>query len=325
MSKSRWSPFPQIASSEITPESVWLNRRNLMKAAAAGAGLVAAGEAMADSSVPQALDFVSAPDGSAYKAKEDLTPYEAATTYNNFYEFGTDKSDPARFAAAMTTDPWEIKVGGLVKKPGKLHLEDILSGFDLEERIYRFRCVEAWSMVVPWIGFPLSELLDRFEPDTGGKFVEFKTLYRRSEMRGTRSFTSIIDWPYREGLRMDEAMNPLTLMTVGLYGKTLPNQSGAPLRLIVPWKYGFKNIKSIVEINVTDRQPKTSWQELAPQEYGFYANVNPEVSHPRWSQAYERRLPSSLFNPNRVKTQMFNGYGELVAGMYKGMDLARYY
>ncbi len=325
MSKSRWSPFPQIASSEITPESVWLNRRNLMKAAAAGAGLVAAGEAMADSSVPQALDFVSAPDGGAYKAKEDLTPYEAATTYNNFYEFGTDKSDPARYASAMTTDPWEIKVGGLVKKPGKLHLEDILGGFDLEERIYRFRCVEAWSMVVPWIGFPLSTLLERFEPDTGGKFVEFKTLYRRSEMRGTRSFTSIIDWPYREGLRMDEAMNPLTLMTVGLYGKTLPNQSGAPLRLIVPWKYGFKNIKSIVEINVTDRQPRTSWQQLAPQEYGFYANVNPEVSHPRWSQAYERRLPSSLFNPNRVKTQMFNGYGEQVAGMYEGMDLARYY
>ena len=325
MSKSRWSPFPQIASSEITPESVWLNRRNLMKATAAGAGLAAAGETMADSSAPQALVFTSAPDGSAYKAKEDLTPYEAATTYNNFYEFGIDKSDPARYASAMTTDPWEIKVGGLVKKPGKLHLEDILGGFDLEERIYRFRCVEAWSMVVPWIGFPLSELLDRFEPDIDGKFVEFKTLYRRSEMRGTRSFTSIIDWPYREGLRMDEAMNPLTLMTVGLYGKTLPNQSGAPLRLIVPWKYGFKNIKSIVEINVTDRQPRTSWQELAPHEYGFYANVNPEVSHPRWSQAYERRLPSSLFNPNRVKTQIFNGYGEQVAGMYKGMDLARYY
>ena len=325
MSKSRWSPFPQIASSEITPESVWLNRRNLMKAAAAGAGLVAAGETMADSSAPLALDFASAPDDSAFKAKEDLTPYEAATTYNNFYEFGTNKSDPARYAAAMTTDPWEIKVGGLVKKPGKLHLEDILGGFDLEERIYRFRCVEAWSMVVPWIGFPLSTLLERFEPETGGKFVEFKTLYRRSEMRGTRSFTSIIDWPYREGLRMDEAMNPLTLMTVGLYGKTLPNQSGAPLRLIVPWKYGFKNIKSIVEINVTDRQPRTSWQQLAPQEYGFYANVNPEVSHPRWSQAYERRLPSSLFNPNRVKTKMFNGYGEQVAGMYKGMDLARFY
>jgi sulfoxide reductase catalytic subunit YedY len=320
-----WQSYPRIESSEITPESVWLDRRNLMKAAAAGAGLAAARETMADSAAPQVLDFASAPDGSAYKAKEDLTPYEAATTYNNFYEFGTDKSDPARYAAAMTTDPWEIKVGGLVKKPGKLYLEDILGGFDLEERIYRFRCVEAWSMVVPWIGFPLSKLLERFEPETDGKFVEFKTLYRRSEMRGTRSFTSIIDWPYREGLRMDEAMNPLTLMTVGLYGKTLPNQSGAPLRLIVPWKYGFKNIKSIVEINVTDRQPRTSWQELAPQEYGFYANVNPEVSHPRWSQAYERRLPSSLFNPNRVKTQMFNGYGEQVAGMYKGMDLARFY
>lgn len=180
-------------------------------------------------------------------------------------------------------------------------------------------------MVVPWIGFPLSKLLERFDPKAEGKFVEFKTLYRRGEMRGTRSFTSIIDWPYREGLRMDEAMHPLTLMTVGLYGKTLPNQNGAPLRLIVPWKYGFKNIKSIVEINVTDRQPKTSWQELAPQEYGFYANVNPEVSHPRWSQAYERRLPSSLFNPNRVKTQMFNGYGEQVASLYKGMDLTRYY
>ena len=208
---------------------------------------------------------------------------------------------------------------------GKLNLEDIMRGFDLEERIYRFRCVEAWSMVVPWIGFPLSKLLERFDPMSEGKFVEFKTLYRPGEMRGTRSFTSIVDWPYREGLRMDEAMNQLTLMTVGLYGKTLPNQSGAPLRLIVPWKYGFKNIKSIVEINVTDRQPETSWQELAPQEYGFYANVNPEVSHPRWSQAYERRLPSSLFNPNRVKTQMFNGYGEQVAGMYKGMDLAGYY
>ena len=225
----------------------------------------------------------------------------------------------------MTTDPWEIKVYGLVNKPGKLHLEDIMSGFDLEERIYRFRCVEAWSMVVPWIGFPLSKLLERFDPKAEGKYVEFKTLYRRSEMRGTRSFTSVIDWPYREGLRMDEAMHPLTLMTVGLYGKTLPNQSGAPLRLIVPWKYGFKNIKSIVEINITDKQPRTSWQDLAPQEYGFYANVNPEVDHPRWSQRYERRLPSSLFNPNRVRTQMYNGYGEQVASLYDGMDLSRFY
>ena len=325
MSKDDWKTVPQIASSEITPESVWLNRRNLMKAAAAGAGMTAVGETIAQPNVLKDLNFRAAADNTPFKAADDLTPYEAATTYNNFYEFGTDKSDPARYADAMTTDPWEIKVGGLVNKPGNLYLEDILSGFDLEERIYRFRCVEAWSMVVPWIGFPLSKLLERFEPKAEGKFIEFKTLYRRSEMRGTRSFTAIIDWPYREGLRMDEAMNPLTLMAVGLYGKTLPNQSGAPLRLIVPWKYGFKNIKSIVEINVTDRQPKTSWQDLAPQEYGFYANVNPEVSHPRWSQAWERRLPSSLFNPNRVRTQIFNGYAEQVADLYKGMDLARFY
>ena len=325
MSKTPRFDFPQIASSEITPEAVWLDRRNLMKAATAAAGLAATGETLAAGTAQRDLAFTQAPDGSAFTATDDLTPYEAATSYNNFYEFGTDKSDPARYADAMTTDPWEIKVGGLVNKPGKLHLEDVLTGFDLEERIYRFRCVEAWSMVVPWIGFPLSALLERFEPKAEGKFVEFKTLYRRGEMRGTRSFTSIIDWPYREGLRMDEAMNPLTLMTVGLYGKTLPNQSGAPLRLITPWKYGFKNIKSIVEINVTDRQPRTSWQELAPQEYGFYANVNPEVNHPRWSQGWERRLPSSLFNPNRIRTQMFNGYGEQVAGLYKGMDLARYY
>ena len=325
MSKTPRFDFPQIASSEITPEAVWLDRRNLMKAATAAAGLAATGETLAAATAQRDLAFTQAPDDSAFTATDDLTPYEAATSYNNFYEFGTDKSDPARYADAMTTDPWEIKVGGLVSKPGKLHLEDVLTGFDLEERIYRFRCVEAWSMVVPWIGFPLSALLERFEPKAEGKFVEFKTLYRRGEMRGTRSFTSVIDWPYREGLRMDEAMNPLTLMTVGLYGKTLPNQSGAPLRLITPWKYGFKNIKSIVEINVTDRQPRTSWQELAPQEYGFYANVNPEVNHPRWSQGWERRLPSSLFNPNRIRTQMFNGYGEQVAGLYKGMDLARYY
>lgn len=325
MKKFRPFDYPQINSSEITPESVWLNRRNLIKAATAGAGIAAMGETLAKGSEPVPLDYSPAQDGTPFKAKEDLTPYDAATTYNNFYEFGTDKSDPARYSDAMTTDPWEIKVYGLVNKPGKLHLEDIMSGFDLEERIYRFRCVEAWSMVVPWIGFPLSKLLERFDPKAEGKYVEFKTLYRRSEMRGTRSFTSVIDWPYREGLRMDEAMHPLTLMTVGLYGKTLPNQSGAPLRLIVPWKYGFKNIKSIVEINITDKQPRTSWQDLAPQEYGFYANVNPEVDHPRWSQRYERRLPSSLFNPNRVRTQMYNGYGEQVASLYDGMDLSRFY
>jgi sulfoxide reductase catalytic subunit YedY len=225
----------------------------------------------------------------------------------------------------MNVDPWSVEVGGLVNKPGKLHLEDLITGFDLEERIYRFRCVEAWSMVVPWVGFPLAALLERFEPSSDAKYVAFKTLYRRREMRGTRSFTSIIDWPYREGLRLDEAMHPLTLMTVGLYGKVLPNQSGAPLRLIVPWKYGFKSIKSIVSIELVDKQPATSWQQLAPQEYGFYSNVNPEVDHPRWSQRFERRLPSSLFSPNRIQTLPFNGYAEQVASLYKGMDLRVHY
>jgi sulfoxide reductase catalytic subunit YedY len=274
---------------------------------------------------PKSLTFSPSDLQSAFATSEALTPEADATSYNNFYEFGTDKSDPAAYAHEMTVDPWSVEVGGLVNKPGKLHLEDLLSGFDLEERIYRFRCVEAWSMVVPWIGFQLSDLLKRFEPKAEGKFVAFKTLHRREEMRGTRSFTSIIDWPYREGLRMDEAMHPLTLMTVGLYGKTLPNQSGAPLRLIVPWKYGFKSIKSIVSIEVVDKQPATSWQQLAAHEYGFYSNVNPEVDHPRWSQRYERRLPSTLFKPNRIPTQKFNGYEEQVGSLYAGMDLSKFY
>ena len=315
---------PTIASSDITPESVFLSRRDLIKASTGGAaaalGLSAARSGLA--SEPTELSFKSDTEDALL---EELTPYDDVTSYNNFYEFGTDKSDPVQHAHAMTTDPWSIKIGGLVNQPGELHLEDILRGFDLEERIYRFRCVEAWSMVVPWVGFPLAELLQRFDPKPEARFVEFKTLYRRSEMRGTRSFTSIIDWPYREGLRMDEAMHPLTLMTVGLYGKTLPNQNGAPLRLIVPWKYGFKSIKSVVEINVTAEQPKTSWQTLQPSEYGFYANVNPEVDHPRWSQRFERRLPSSIFNPNRVPTLPFNGYEEQVASLYAGMDLRKLY
>ena len=309
-----------IASSEITPEAVFLNRRGFIGATAAALPWsVAAGE---ETTGQQPLPH--APDVDSVLAAE-RTPHEAVTSYNNFYEFGTDKSDPARHAHEMTTDPWTVSVGGLVNNPGTLHLEDLLGGFNLEERIYRFRCVEAWSMVVPWVGFPLSALLSRFEPKPEARFVEFKTLYRRSEMRGTRSFGSIIDWPYREGLRLDEAMHPLTLMAVGLYGKTLPNQNGAPLRLVVPWKYGFKSIKSIVEINLTSRQPATSWQTLQPAEYGFYANVNPDVNHPRWSQRFERRLPSSIFNPNRAPTLPFNGYSESVAGLYSGMDLRRFY
>ena len=317
---------PSILSSDITPESVFLNRRSLIKsatvAAVAGSTAIPGSSASAGQTAQQALDY--APQGN-HPLMSEQTPIEAVTSYNNFYEFGTDKSDPARHAHTMTTDPWRVKVGGLVANPGELHLEDLLSGFDLEERIYRFRCVEAWSMVVPWVGFPLADLLTRFEPLSEGRFVEFKTLHRPGEMRGTRSFTSVIDWPYREGLRLDEAMHPLTLMAVGLYGKTLPNQNGAPLRLVVPWKYGFKSIKSIVEINVTAEQPQTSWQSLQPSEYGFYANVNPEVDHPRWSQRYERRLPSSIFKPNRVPTLAFNGYEADVASLSQGMDLSRYY
>ena len=314
---------PSIASSDITPESVFLNRRAFIKASSGtAASALGISTALSSAGEPSELIYKDAPDESL---RAEQTPYDAVTTYNNFYEFGTDKSDPARHAHSMTTDPWTIKVGGLVDQPGELHLEDVMSGFGLEERIYRFRCVEAWSMVVPWIGFPLSALLKRFAPRAEGRFVEFKTLYRRSEMRGTRSFTSVIDWPYREGLRLDEAMHPLTLMAVGLYGKTLPNQNGAPLRLVVPWKYGFKSIKSIVEINVTAEQPETSWQTLQPSEYGFYANVNPEVDHPRWSQRFERKLPSSIFKPNRVPTLPFNGYQEQVAGLYEGMDLRQFY
>ncbi len=319
--------IPTIASSEITPEGVWLNRRKLMQQAGLGALSAMGVHARAQAKDATALRDLSAAPSSCDRCSttESLTPYSDAISYNNFYEFGTDKSDPARYAHEMNVDPWSVEVGGLVNKPGKLNLEDVLAGFDLEERVYRFRCVEAWSMVVPWIGFPLADLLARFEPTSNAKYVAFKTLYRRGEMRGTRSFTSIIDWPYREGLRLDEAMNPLTLMTVGLYGKVLPNQSGAPLRLIVPWKYGFKSIKSIVSIELVDKQPETSWQQLAPQEYGFYSNVNPEVDHPRWSQRFERRLPSSLFNPNRIPTLPFNGYAEQVASLYEGMDLRVHY
>ena len=317
---------PSILSSDITPESVFLNRRSLIKsatvAAVAGSTAIPSTSASAGQAAEQPLIYAPQEE---HPLTSEQTPIEAVTSYNNFYEFGTDKSDPARHAHTMTTDPWRVKVGGLVANPGELHLEDLLSGFDLEERIYRFRCVEAWSMVVPWVGFPLADLLARFEPQSEGRFVEFKTLHRPGEMRGTRSFTSVIDWPYREGLRLDEAMHPLTLMAVGLYGKTLPNQNGAPLRLVVPWKYGFKSIKSIVEINVTAEQPQTSWQSLQPSEYGFYANVNPEVDHPRWSQKYERRLPSSIFKPNRVPTLPFNGYEAEVASLYQGMDLSRYY
>lgn len=318
-----------IPSSEITPESVYLRRREFIGASAAiTAGAAFPVTALAsDSAGLPALQYRRASfDGNnGFYTDEAQTPYEDVKRYNNFYEFGTDKEDPARYASALTTDPWSITISGEVDKPGVYPLEDILSRVDLEERIYRLRCVEAWSMVIPWVGFSLANLLKQFQPTSKAKYVQFETLMRPKEMRGQRSLTSAIDWPYVEGLRIDEAMHPLAMLAVGLYGKVLPNQNGAPIRLVVPWKYGFKSIKSIVKIKFLRRRPATTWQSLQASEYGFYANVNPAVDHPRWSQKSERRLPSTLFSPNRILTQPFNGYGEQVASLYSGMDLAKYY
>ncbi len=321
---------PPIKSSEITPESVYLRRREIMRAfaalsvpALAGVGLPAAAEIVTGG---KALEYAPATKGTeGFYTNERLTPRDDAASYNNFFEFGTGKSDPAAYADAMITDPWTVQVDGEVENPGKLNLEDILRRYPLEERIYRLRCVERWSMVIPWVGFPLAALLQDFQPTSRAKYVAFETLYRRSEMPGTRSFTSTLDWPYVEGLRMDEAMHPLTLLAVGNYGKTLPNQHGAPIRLVVPWKYGYKSIKSIVRISLVEKQPPTAWNKSQPREYGFYSNVNPEVDHPRWSQKYERRLPASLFEPREIPTRMFNGYEEQVASLYTGMDLRKYH
>jgi len=287
--------------SEVTAERVWLDRRQVMSGlAATGLGTLA---------------------GAASAGAEDPTPnsWDEITSYNNFYEFGTGKDDPSRKAAALTTDPWSVEIGGLVERPGRYDLGDILAKVSIEDRLYRLRCVEAWSMVVPWQGFELADLLAIAGVQPSAKYVAFETLYRPEEMPGQQS--RILDWPYVEGLRLDEAMHPLTIMATGLYGKPLPNQNGAPLRLVVPWKYGFKSIKSVVRLTLTEKQPPTSWNRYAPREYGFYANVNPTVDHPRWSQATERRIGGGFFAP-RVPTLMFNGYGEEVAGLYAGMDLA---
>tara|TARA_B100000767_G_C19714201_1_gene514165 strand:- start:162 stop:1157 length:996 start_codon:yes stop_codon:yes gene_type:complete len=321
-----------VLTSEITPETDYINRRQFIrgstKVAMAGLcmrhQLVLAEASSTDSQVQQSpLLFSKAT--SQHRSNEKHTPFKDASSYNNFYEFGTDKTDPKRYANAMTISPWSVRIAGEVKKPGDYFLEDILKPHALEERIYRLRCVEAWSMVIPWVGFPLADLLKRFSPTSKAKYVAFETLSRPSEMRGQRSRFGTIDWPYVEGLRIDEAMHPLTILAVGMYGKSLPNQNGAPLRLIVPWKYGFKSIKSITSISLTEQQPPTSWNKTAANEYGFYSNVNPEVSHPRWSQATERRLPNSLFKPNRIATLPFNGYADQVASLYAGMDLKRYF
>jgi sulfoxide reductase catalytic subunit YedY len=309
---------PDIPSSEITPYDVYLNRRSFIKAAAAGAaGLAVPAGLGAEEQEPQEIPERFGTMRS--EMDEELNSYEDITTYNNFYEFGTGKSDPHRRGGGFWAQPWKVRIGGEVARPGNYDLDDLLSGVSMEDRVYRLRCVEAWSMVIPWYGFPLSTLINRVEPTGNAKFVEFKTIVRPAEMPGQRS--PILDWPYVEGLRMDEAMHPLTILATGLYGMDLPNQNGAPLRLVVPWKYGFKSIKSIVSIDFVEEMPVNTWQVQNSFEYGFYSNVNPEVSHPRWSQARERRLPGLLKNH---ETLMFNGYADQVGQMYAGMDLQRW-
>lgn len=309
--------------SEITSEAAYLNRRKFITGMAAGAGLLGTGLPLG-ANAALTSGAMAAAKKTSYGKGEELTPFKDVASYNNFYEFGTDKSDPEKYADEMTVDPWSVTVEGHADKTGVIPLEDLIKGLSFEERIYRLRCVEAWSMVIPWVGFPLGDLIKKLGPTSKAKYVFFETLYRPDEMRGQRSIFSSVEWPYVEGLRMDEAMHPLTIMAVGVYGKLLPNQNGAPLRLVVPWKYGFKSIKSIVKIRFLESPLETSWQKAGPKEYGFYSNVNPGVDHPRWSQKTERRLPNSLFSPNRIKTQMFNGYTE-VAELYKGMDLVNNY
>ncbi len=325
------------AESDVTPEALYLDRRRFIQGAVlsvTGIGLPAI--AHDDSERYPGVEPAESPDwfraklasarwGAITAEGEALTPFKDATHYNNFYEFGPDKGDPARNAPKLVTTPWTVTVDGAVGKPGRYSLEDLVSEASLEERIYRLRCVEAWSMVIPWLGVPLAELVRRLEPTSNAKYVRFETLSRPEQMPGMRTRFSLIDWPYVEGLRIDEAMHPLTLMAVGMYGRVLPNQNGAPLRLVVPWKYGFKSIKSIVRISFVEEQPATTWETMAPQEYGFYANVNPQVSHPRWSQARERRLPGSIFSPNVRDTLLFNGYDEEVSTLYAGMDLSKDY
>jgi sulfoxide reductase catalytic subunit YedY len=311
---------PDIPSSEITPEGVYFNRRKFLRTAAAGAaGLAVAPSALGAAPDDQSQEIPARFRSMRSELDEPLNSYDDITTYNNFYEFGTDKSDPSRRSGDFEPRPWTVEISGHCNKPGDYQLEDFLAPHRMEDRVYRLRCVEAWSMVVPWRGFPLADLIRRVEPTGDAKFVEFKTIVRPSQMPGQR--TNVLSWPYVEGLRMDEAMNPLTLLVTGVYGLDLPAQNGAPLRLVIPWKYGFKGIKSIVSIRFVEEMPLNTWQAANSVEYGFYANVNPEVDHPRWSQARERRLPG-LFR-NR-ETLMFNGYGEQVAHMYAGMDLRRW-
>jgi len=318
---SRKRPTIAIPPSEITPPELFFDRRRAMQlafAAGAAAGLGRADRLFAAEAA--AAGRFKAPRNAALSISDPPNKWEEVTGYNNFYEFGTDKTDPAANAGTLKPSPWSLTIDGECEVKGRFDLEDILSKMPLEERVYRLRCVEAWSMVIPWVGFPLAELIKRHKPTSKAKYVEFKTLLDTKQMPGER--TRILDWPYIEGLRIDEATHPLTLMVVGVYGRMLPNQNGAPLRLVVPWKYGFKGIKSIVSIRFVEQQPRNTWQVANPGEYGFYANVNPKVDHPRWSQASERLIGGSLI-ARRRPTEMFNGYAEQVASLYSGMDLRR--
>lgn len=297
----------KLTWSQVTPQAHYLSRRVFL----AGTAALAAAPA-----------FGLAGKASPYSTDEAPNSFDEITNYNNFYEFGTGKTDPAQYAGSLKTAPWSVAIDGMVDRPGSYGVEDLAPDSALEERIYRLRCVEAWSMVIPWLGVPLAGVLNKAGVQPGAKYVAFRTLEDPEQMPGQRA--RIIDWPYREGLRLDEAMHPLTILATGLYGKVLPNQNGAPIRLVVPWKYGFKSIKSVVAITLTDKQPPTSWQALQPREYGFYANVNPQVDHPRWSQATERRVGAGLFG-GRQETLMFNGYADQVAGLYTGMDLRKFY
>ena len=291
--------MPVLTLADVTPKSLYLNRRQIIAGAAA---------------------LLASPARSAtYSTDEEPNTFEEISGYNNYYEFGTDKADPAAYAGALKTTPWTVTVDGLTDRPATYDLADLLAGLPVEERIYRHRCVEAWSMIVPWRGIQLSHLIEKLSPQSGAKFIAFETLVRPEEMPGQQR--AVLDWPYREGLRMDEAMHPLTLLATGLYDQDLPNQNGAPIRLVTPWKYGFKGVKAIVRISFTDQMPPTTWNMMAANEYGFYANVNPEVDHPRWSQASERRIGGGLFG-GRQDTLMFNGYADQVASLYSGMDLA---
>jgi sulfoxide reductase catalytic subunit YedY len=309
-----------IRSSDITPKALYLNRREFMGAAAsAGMGALAGGAVLDAQEAPHGRKLSNVKPSKFSVTDEKVNSWKDITTYNNYYEFGTDKESPAKLASRLRTEPWAVVVDGECAKKGKYALDDILKGEALEERVYRLRCVEAWSMVIPWIGFPLGNFLKRVEPTSRARYVAFETLADAGQMPGVRA--PVLEWPYREGLRLDEAMHPLTILGVGLYDEVLPKQNGAPLRLVCPWKYGFKSIKSIVRISLTENQPRTAWNISAPHEYGFYSNVNPTVDHPRWTQETERRL-GELF---RRRTLMFNGYGDQVASLYKGMDLRKNY